>query len=213
MKKYILLSLVILLVSCTKDKSTTIYTFDNIESTKHFLNEYLDNYVSICKDVYNTSGNIQIGIPTIDKHLLKIYPILNNTKSNSNTLNLFNIYEENLSSILSQEAIDLLHSFINKGCNNTENYNILKESLKSLPKSDQDVLKCIFEFSDFFFSYFSTSINSDTKAIQGLSCDILYSVLGTMTGSIWAAAFTGPIGWCVGAAWGVAATVVAYYEC
>ena len=44
------------------------------------------------------------------------------------------------------------------------------------------------------------------KALEGLSCNLAYHFLGTITSAIWGAAFAGPVGVCVGAAWGLAST-------
>ena len=107
----------------------------------------------------------------------------------------------------------LINTFTDNNTNTLQSFNNLRNSIHNLPKSDQEVINYILEVADIFNNYFLTNCQTETKALEGLSCNLAYHFLGTITSTIWGAAFAGPVGVCVGAAWGLASTIVAYYEC
>lgn len=214
--------------ACSSDEKDEFV--ENVESVNYqkVLNEldkYMKFYVENASNLYDSKTD-NIDLDALDN-------ILNQSEFSVSTRTLsedvFLTYKDGIKSELSEEAYNLVMNFVSKGKNSSSDFELLKNKIQQLNENDRNLLNFVIAASEVFSSNIMSvqtrsmtgtentpitgGVDSEIKGAKGLPCNLLYSVAGTVTGSIWTAAFGGPIGYCVGLAWGIATTVVAYRDC
>lgn len=206
-----------LISSCTNELDA-IEDEDRVE--QFFLNEeqklviekldiYMKEFIRDASYLYN--ANDYIDRTTLNSKIMG-YDIATKTKSQiDESSNILYSGEEYAKDYLSPDAYNLIMAFIEKGVNSKDEYAELIAEASTLNAEEQLKLKFVFAIADMFMEDLNSIVA--TKALSGLSCNIMYEITGSVTGAIWGAAFAGPVGAAVTLAWGIAFTCVAYYEC
>lgn len=189
------------------------------DNTVMQLNAYMKYFIADYKDLYDKENGF-IDLDELDKRIMSYNFIP--TRSTRSTITTeeqmvdINLNENILLNVdkslasLSPEAEALISSFLSAENNDFNDYEALKEQAKTLNLEDQEQLAPIFSISDCFIENLN-QVNTNEQS--ALACNIITGVLASVTGSIWGAAFGGPVGYAVCLGWSVAGAIAAYKRC
>ena len=149
--------------------------------------------------IYNSS-NGDIDLQVLNDYIAS-FKFSTNVKSNS-VYGFEDVdYIELLKDVLSPEAYEYMLHYLGKEELSIEDLNIMKIGFSDFCSSDQEFFDLFYSSTNIFYADLMAIDVPETRAVRNArACNILTSLLGAATGSIWAAAFGGPVGIVISAA-------------